>query len=472
MSHPSVQGSLTGSAKLRAVTDLVDKLAHDLEAVSLLPPQRDAALEELKIYGRDPRNADPIFTTKGIETLARHAFDSPSSTTSRNALRVLCNAMLLEPKARQIFGKLGYEAKACSKLKNDSRDDEFLASRVIFLTTYGTSIDLPGLVEKHHLADILIENLSRHAKQSSAGTSKADGKNKIDPMAEMALSETLRLLFNITKFCSDHVELFTPAIAPITTLLSNHDIKPDAPLSPPFGPLINALMNLKLDSKSAHTSLFPKSDPSCITERLVQLLDQAMKSYPSGELELHVTPLVCVISSLHEHAPDDIRKSIRASLLPTEEDRKTVLGKGDSLASRLLQNSTNPVAPELRKSISHLLFEMSDKDASTFIENVGYGFASGFLFQNNIPLPEAAAPAVSDERNPINPVTGQFLDAEKFADMPEMTDEEKEREAEKLFVLFERLKKNGLISVQNPVEKAVQEGRFEELADDYEEDDE
>ena len=38
--------------------------------------------------------------------------------------------------------------------------------------------------------------------------------------------------------------------------------------------------------------------------------------------------------------------------------------------------------------------------------------------------------------------------------------------------LVRRLKKNGLISVQNPVEKAVQEGRFEELPDDYEEENE
>ena len=38
----------------------------------------------------------------------------------------------------------------------------------------------------------------------------------------------------------------------------------------------------------------------------------------------------------------------------------------------------------------------------------------------------------------INPVTGQRRDMEPPAPGPEMTDAEKEREAEKLFVLFER----------------------------------
>ena len=50
-----------------------------------------------------------------------------------------------------------------------------------------------------------------------------------------------------------------------------------------------------------------------------------------------------------------------------------------------------------------------------------------------------------------------------------MTDEEKEREAEKLFVLFERLNKTGVVSVENPLRTAVQEGRFEELPDDEDE---
>lgn len=36
---------------------------------------------------------------------------------------------------------------------------------------------------------------------------------------------------------------------------------------------------------------------------------------------------------------------------------------------------------------------------------------------------------------------------------------------------FYRLKQTGVMNVQNPVEKAFQEGRFEELPDDYEEDD-
>lgn len=376
--------------------------------------------------------------SKGIETLTRHAFDSTSATTSQNALRVICNAMLLKPEVRQIFVDLGCESKACQKLKNDSRDDEFLLSRIIFLTTYGTSVNLPNLIEQHQLAETVVENLSRHAARRSPS---AAGKEKLDPMEAMALDETLKLLFNVTRFAEKHLDSFAGAVPHIVTLLATHEIPSrGSPLEAPFSRLINSLLNLKLDTEAAKAALFPSTAPGSVTDRLIHLLDLSMKHYNDSELEQVVTPLVCVISSLHEHAPDYTRQLIRDKLLPTEKDREAVLGKSDTLASRLLRNSTNPVAPELRKAISHLFFDMSDKDAGKFIENVGYGFASGFLFQNNIPIPEGSSVGGAAEGNTrdVNPITGQFRDAEKFPDEPEMTDEEKEREAERLFVLFER----------------------------------
>jgi hypothetical protein len=69
------------------------------------------------------------------------------------------------------------------------------------------------------------------------------------------------------------------------------------------------------------------------------------------------------------------------------------------------------------------------------------------------------------EEERINPITGQYVSSEKVPDLKDMTDEEKEREAERLFVLFERLKKTGIIDVENPIAKAMQEsqGRFEEV---------
>ncbi|OHE96711.1 guanine nucleotide exchange factor synembryn [Colletotrichum orchidophilum] len=464
MSQPLVmQASLAGPAKLEAVTSLMSKLGEDLKKPTLLPHQRDAALEELKIYGRDPTNADPIFTQEGIEILTKHAFNSPSNSTARAALRVLANTMLLNPKARQTFVDLGYEDHACKRLRNDSFDDEFLVSRVLFLTTYGTKIDLLSLIQKHRLAETVVENLSKHAKRLGSHQTHVSA----DPMEDMALNETLKLLFNVSHFCPSEVDAFTGGIPHIIALLWKHDIPSNKPLDPPFNALVNALLDLKLEDKDVQGSLYPKSEPTKVADRLIEILDPALKAYPDNELEQLVTPLIGVLRRVHDGAPSDVKKSIRETLLPTEQDRKEVLGRGTSLTSRLLRNSTNPLTPHFREAISYLLFDLSDQDASKFVENVGYGFASGFLFQKNIPIPASAAEAFStgEEQRPVNPITGQFIDSEKNVNVPEMTEEEKEREAERLFVLFERLKKTGIVDIQNPVEQAARSGQLHDFGD-------
>lgn len=407
--------------------------------------------------------------------LCKHAFNSPSSATSRNALRCLANALLLKPYTRQIFVDKGYDVKACDKLKSDNRDDEFLLSRIIFLTTYDTNVDLQKLVDQHHLAENINQNLARHAKQYVTKGKKP----KTELMEDMALVETLKLLFNITHFCSDRSDSFAPSIPHILHILDKYAITPSAPLSGPVGPLINALINLELSGKKeseVSAVLFPKCEQNSHVERLLEVLDLSVRAYKDDELEAQVSPLMTLLRRVYELAPKDVKQFMQSRILPSDQDREQPLGKGETLSSRLLQLSTCATTPQLREAISSLQFEMSDKDARSFVQNVGYGFASGFLFSHNVPIPENALEAWSTgsseegvragPKEPVNPITGQKLGSEQKSNEPEMTKAEKEREAERLMVLFERLKQNGIISAENPMQKMQQEGRFEELDSD------
>ena len=116
----------------------------------------------------------------------------------------------------------------------------------------------------------------------------------------------------------------------------------------------------------------------------------------------------------------------------------------------------------LRDTIAILYFDMSDFDPNTLIDNIGYGFAAGFL--STLPLHGASLPSLSATHT--NPITGQFIAAEEEArnlqgkSETEMTDEEKEREAERLFVLFDRLNKTGVIKVKNPAREVQEVGRM------------
>jgi Guanine nucleotide exchange factor synembryn len=72
--------------------------------------------------------------------------------------------------------------------------------------------------------------------------------------------------------------------------------------------------------------------------------------------------------------------------------------------------------------------------------------------------PESATDA---EGVAINPITG-IRNQNRPSPGDEMTEEEKEVEAEKLFVLFERLEKSGM--GVNPIRKAQQQGKLEEVS--------
>ncbi|KAF2001936.1 hypothetical protein P154DRAFT_463476 [Amniculicola lignicola CBS 123094] len=472
--------ALGGRAKLDDVTQLLEKLKTDVDAKKLSNKQRLHLLEELKVHSRAVEHADPMFTKDGMRTLCRYAFDVGDDKSSREALRCIANTLLLQPPTRQLLIDLGYAPKAAEKLKSEDTDDEFLLSRILFLMTYDTDLDYGKLANEHHLADSINSALHRHARLYSKSTARrlSHCLPMQQPMQEMALSETLKLLFNVLHFYPDLAEQFSKSIPNIFKILVRRKI-PTPPLQAPTCYLVNALINLDLEDHKGQqlkflgmNAVFPKFDQKCNAEFLINILDNAIVAYPEAELDNQISPVLTLIRRIYEIAPKEVRKYMEWLLLPSDEERTRPLGKSDTLSSRLLRLSTSALTPSLRSNISTMMFELSDKDATKFVHNVGYGFASGFLLSNNIQMPENALEAHAMAQTeagggvPVNPITGQRLDREEPRDETPMTMEEKEREAERLFVLFERLKATGVMDVKNPVEEAIRSGRIEELPDD------
>ena len=462
--HQSPPGMLKGNEKLADVSRLVEALDNDLKAPNLGTRQRDSMLEQLRIYGRDPTNSDPLYSKGGIAMLSRYAFESDSPSTWREALRCIANALLLRPNLRQVFVDLGYPSKAAEKLKTQDTDDEFLLCRVLFYLTYETKVDFNPLFENDSLGESINKHIRRHAGPFRSG----DEAHTPTANETAALSESLKLLFNLSNFYPHRTAIFTPVIGDILDILAK-TTPPKPPLEAPVNYLINALVTLELDSSAA--IMFPEHDKHCHVNRLIDILDQAISSYEPSQLDTVATPLITVLRKIYEIAPEEARKTMQRRLLPAEADRDLPVGQSDSLSSRLLRLSTSAMAPTLREGITSLMFELSNKDANQFVRNVGYGFAAGYLMSHDIPIPTSANETRDDEESgvPINPITGQKLDKEPVGEEPEMTMEEKEREAERLFVLFERLRATGVVDVQNPVRQAMEDGsldrRIEEVDD-------
>lgn len=112
---------------------------------------------------------------------------------------------------------------------------------------------------------------------------------------------------------------------------------------------------------------------------------------------------------------------------------------------------------------------LKESDTAQLLSSlVGYGNVAGFLFNKGVmsppPKSEDDTTQVDEEYGgqnaDVNPITG-MVNKEREP-LPEMTDEEKEREAEKLFVLFDRMEK--LTGMENPIKKALHEGKLEKYS--------
>jgi hypothetical protein len=152
--------------------------------------------------------------------------------------------------------------------------------------------------------------------------------------------------------------------------------------------------------------------------------------------------LMEVLLQISKAAPIGPKSHLCTVFLPSEMDRENVLGKGDSLPSRILSLFNQAAAPHLSILVPAFDLELSNNDVDLFVGHVGYGLAAGFLRANDMQLaPSARIHITGSPENSYrtNPITGQRLDNGAQVSSPAMTDEEKKREAERLFILFERL---------------------------------
>ncbi|KAG6830188.1 hypothetical protein H0H92_001775 [Tricholoma furcatifolium] len=211
-----------------------------------------------------------------------------------------------------------------------------------------------------------------------------------------------------------------------------------------------------VDTALAH--FFP--DAVDVDEQSVR--DRAKWESPDNTLDDLLSPIVILLTRICA-ADEASRVRIRQLVIPDDLDRSAPLEGRADILGRCLRLMGSIYQARLKDSIGELLFAMCDSDASILSALVGYGNVAGFLYHKGV-LSAPAAPSSSTFTPPpssasINPITGTTNTVKP--DLPDMTDEEKEREAEKLFVLFDRLEKTGALPPnQNPMRKAIQEGKI------------
>ncbi|KAG2035369.1 guanine nucleotide exchange factor [Suillus americanus] len=228
----------------------------------------------------------------------------------------------------------------------------------------------------------------------------------------------------------------------------------------------------------------PRSDsPSAAdcASRAYELLDMTLAHFLPGDIDPDdpavrdlckidgdtsldeiVCPLVLLITRFCL-GDNDTKTRIRQWLVPENLDRTHPLEKRADLLGRCLRLLASVYHSRLKDAMGEMLYAMCDSNATTLAGYFGYGNVAGFLYHKGVvsapPVSAASgAPPTTASGLPINPITGTI---EHPTETIDMTDEEKEDEAEKLFVLFDRLEKTGALPPsQNPYRKAFQEGKM------------
>ncbi|TDL17549.1 hypothetical protein BD410DRAFT_729913 [Rickenella mellea] len=254
-------------------------------------------------------------------------------------------------------------------------------------------------------------------------------------------------------------------------------------------------ISLSSHSPSRSSSPAPRSaDPptSAVTtmpkvlERASDLFDVSLNHYFPGNIDVDdksvldrakmedvelddvLSPLTSLILRLCV-ASDECRRLYRERIIPPTLDRTAPLEQRADTLGRCIRLMACIRHPRMQKVTGELFYIICESDAGMLSTQIGYGNAAGYLYSKNFLAPPATGPTTTTSSSssaqqvnglPINPITGMVHKEPAPSSEPEMTDEEKEREAEKLFVLFERLEKVG--GMENPIKKAMREGKMEQ----------
>ncbi|XP_034049026.1 synembryn-A isoform X2 [Thalassophryne amazonica] len=155
----------------------------------------------------------------------------------------------------------------------------------------------------------------------------------------------------------------------------------------------------------------------------------------------------------------ETRQYIRNHILPPLRDVSQRPEEGTTVKSRLIRLMTH-VDTDLKHCAADLIFVLCKENVRRFVKYTGYGNAAGLLATRGLLGGQRSRMSSSDTqystdsdsdteeyrqvKDRINPVTGR-VEAEQPDPMEGMTEEEKEEEARRLIMLFNKLSRGNII---------------------------
>ncbi|XP_076121861.1 chaperone Ric-8B isoform X2 [Alosa pseudoharengus] len=448
------------------------------------PRCQSTCLETLRILSRDKRVLGPVSTREGILTLAalaRVGPDAPRGTGGEQqdedeeervvveALKCLCNVVFNSTQAQQVGADVQLAQGLCASLHAAGagaapHEVGLFSLRLLFLLSALRS-DVRSVLRKEPRAlALLTDVLERALDVHWAGPYKVA---PLDPQAppipsqenERAM-EALKALFNITLSDSsdedaEHQLRLLVAIMRHLLLLRTHT---EETTEEAHSHAVNLLSNIPSSCLDVlidiPVQLGQEEDGGKNMAAIQVLLDFMEKRVDRGSnYKEGLTPVLSLLAESSRYHRE-IRRYIKARVLPPLKDVSSRPEVGTTIRNKLVRLMTH-VDMGVKQSAAEFLFVLCKESVDNLVKYTGYGSAAGLLLSRGLLAGGRGETQYSEDEDSdtdeykeakpyINPITGHVEELGANP-MDEMTEEQKEYEAQKLVNMIDQLSRQQLI---------------------------
>nr|XP_057932674.1 synembryn-B isoform X2 [Doryrhamphus excisus] len=445
------------------------------------PSCQKTCLETLRILSRDKCVLAPVATRDGMLTLARMARlnagegqgdndkEQPQESTLSaeeervvvEALKCLCNVVYNSPAAQQVSVDVKLAYGLCASLRTAPawhHEVGLFTLRLLFLLS-ALRADLRGELRKEGQVVKLLTEVMEHTLDVSW-----DGPYEVtrpDPQAlplpaednERAM-EALKALFNLTvsnvggKEDDHQYRLMAAILRHLLMLRTETEEKTEEAHSH----AVNLLNNLPVSCLDVLIDLPVQGGLEAYggknMDAIQVLLDFMEKRIDKGSnYKEGLTPVLSLLTEVSRHHRE-IRRYIKAQVLPPLKDVKIRPEVGTTTRNKLVRLMTH-VEMAVKQAAAEFLFVLCKESVDNLLKYTGYGNAAGLLMARGLLGGGRGETEYSEDEDSdteeyktakpfINPITGH-VEEPMPNPMEEMTEEQKEYEAQKLVNMLDKL---------------------------------
>ncbi|KAK2820311.1 hypothetical protein Q5P01_023270 [Channa striata] len=393
----------------------------------------------------------------------------------KEAMKVLCNVVYNSTWAQERFSALrlmcGLTARLSSSVGcSSSSSVQFYELRLMFLITalrpeLSTQLQQDGGVS---ILTTVLESCLEIQWKDQYECVLDPAVPPISLEASQRIIEILKILFNIT-YSSHRQEpsegdaaLYRHLVAILRFCLMRKCVLSED-TDELQGHTVNLLSALPLQCLDVLLTvpLEPDSEQcqgvnmDCV-HTLLMFMERRLES--GDKFKEKLTPVLNLLTeSCRAHR--ETRHYIRKHILPPLRDVSQRPEEGTTVKSRLIRLMTH-LDTDLKHCAADLIFVLCKENVRRFVKYTGYGNAAGLLANRGLLGGQGPRTSPSDVqyssdsdsdteeyrqfKDRINPVTGR-VEAEQPDPMEGMTEEEKEEEAKRLIMLFNKLSRDSII---------------------------